>query len=103
MSSHHGHQEPLQHDVTDLLALSSAVLGLLPQQLAQPDVAEPIFSLHVLALCPFVTAWATHPEDDEGGLEDVYSAQGRREMGWCLKESKGTNVMVSTAQCMSMR
>ena len=76
VSFHHGHQEPLQHDVTGLPAPLGTALALLRQQLAQSNVAKAIFGRHVLALCPFATTWATHHED-QSGLEDVWRAQGR--------------------------
>lgn len=78
VSSHRGHQEPLQHDVIDLPAPLGAASGLLPQQLAQPHMAEAVFGCHVLALCPFATTWAAHHEDDQGRLEDVCGSPGKR-------------------------
>lgn len=63
----------------DLPAPPCVALGLLPQQLAQPHVAEAIFGRHVLALCPFATTWATHHEDNLGGLENVWGP--REEVG----------------------
>lgn len=56
----------LQHEVMDLPALLGAPWGLLPQQLAQPHVAEAILGCHVFALCPFAAAWTTHHKDDRG-------------------------------------
>lgn len=61
-----------------------------------PTWQKPHLVCHVLALCPFAAAWAAHHEDD-GGLEDVCGARGRRERGWCLEGSVGTDAVVSTA------
>ena len=98
-TSHCGHQEPLQHDVMDLLALAGALLGLLPQQLAQPHVAEAVLGRHVLALCLFAAAWAAHHEDDRGDLRmsAVPRQEGGRGVGACRGQRAGTKVTVSTA------
>lgn len=78
LNSHRGHQKSLLHDVPDLPAPFGAPLSLLPQQLAQPHMAEAVLGGHVSALGPFPAAGAAHHEDDQEGLQDIYGVQGRQ-------------------------
>ena len=52
-------QAPQGYEVKEVSALLDEAPILLPQQLAQPHMAEAILRCRVLALCPFATAWAT--------------------------------------------